>query len=69
LVVALTVACAALPGCAGTVFSDRQTALPSYRCAPAGQYHQPESITTCLTGDPKPGQLFELDLTRWEYQF
>jgi hypothetical protein len=69
VLVGLLAACATFAGCAGAVPSNRETGLPSYRCAPGGRYQQPEAITACLTGEPKPGQLFELDLTRWEYLF
>ncbi len=67
--VLLLLAGALSAGCNGTPLSASRGHAAAYRCSPKGRYGMPDAIMNCFAGNPKPGEVLEMDLTPWEYFF
>ncbi|MFB3818841.1 MAG: hypothetical protein ACE147_14350 [Candidatus Methylomirabilales bacterium] len=67
--VLLLLSCIGLAGCLKTYASAPGGGLPVYRCSPKGRHQMADALMQCIAANPKPGQVFELDLRSWEYRF
>jgi hypothetical protein len=61
--------CVGLTGCLKTYAPAAGAGLPVYRCGPKGRHQTAEAVMQCMAANPKPGQVFDLDLRSWEYRF